>query len=503
MRPLFFILCSTICAAQTHQYTKTVLSKKTGKEVTSYSEGYGILYDAVTKKQGIVDSLGNITFESPYKGSIYHIFKNKFVLSSEEGNRTKSGIIDEKGNEIISLNTQDFNTPWLSKERIICSKGDKEAVYDYSGKLIIPFSDRVRLAAPNRFFVLKDKQWFLYDFNGNRLNERGFKKDYNFENCKALIINDEDKNEIIGPEGQTLHTFTQYIVDITAYPFLITKNKTTGKYGLIDTEENIIADEIFSEITPEYFGNKEYIYLRKNNKTTVFHKKDKKLYPGNFKYLNSLSGQFFSVYNDKLRKYGVTDIEGNLVVPQEYDFIRNFSISGHNFIYLKNRKEEKLLDKDLKNRIDTDVKILAFYPDNLIVNKQNKYYRFSVNDQSMAELKNITLIKGHDTGYFNPLNLYSKPVVCQNNNRLYGVLDGKGKEIIPFIYEDIIVFENSENEFIVKKDGKYGVLNFQNEPLREIIYDKYFWQKEVLRMDYNNTSDFIYFTRFKGSGAQF
>jgi hypothetical protein len=73
-------------------------------------------------KTGIVDSLGTITFESPYKGSILHAFKNRFILYSEVGSKRKSAIIDEKGNELIPLDDQEFDTPWWSKERIIASK---------------------------------------------------------------------------------------------------------------------------------------------------------------------------------------------------------------------------------------------------------------------------------------------------------------------------------------------------------------------------------------------
>ncbi len=109
------------------------------------------------KKQGIVDAKGNITFESSEKGGIFHIFKNRFILYSEEGGRRKSAIIDEKGNELVPFEYQDFNTPWWSKERIIASRQRKEAVYDYNGKLIIPDSDKIRFAGKEAFFVLKDK----------------------------------------------------------------------------------------------------------------------------------------------------------------------------------------------------------------------------------------------------------------------------------------------------------------------------------------------------------
>ncbi len=54
--------------------------------------------------------------------------------------------------------------------------------------------------------------------------------------------------------------FSKQIVNINAYPYLISQNKATGKYGLIDTDGNAIAEEIYNDITPEYFGKKG-IYL--------------------------------------------------------------------------------------------------------------------------------------------------------------------------------------------------------------------------------------------------
>lgn len=483
--------------AQTNQYTKVLLSKKAGKEVSSYSDGFGIAYDPVSKKQGVIDAKGNITFESQYKGGISHIFKNRFILYSEEGNKRKAAIIDEKGNELVPLEDQDFNTPWWSKERIIASKQGKEILYDYNGKLIIPESDRIRFVGKDAFFVLRDKKWFLYDFNGKQISNREFKDDYNFENDKALIINEENQPEIIGKNGETLHKFSKNVVDINAYPYLITQNKATGKYGLIDINDIVLADEIYSDITPEYFGKKDYVYLRKNGKATVFNKKDQKLYPNTFKYLTPLFNDLFSVYSDKTEKAGIVDLHGNLTVPQEYDYIKNFTIAGKDLIYLKKGNEEKLFDITLKNILNEEDQIVGFYPDNVLIKRKDQYYRFSVANQSVSELKGIKVVKNQGLEYFNILNEYSKPFVCMNTDNLYGILDGKGTEIVPFVYEDIIAFDNFENEIVVKKEGKYGVSNFQNEPLTDIIYDKFFWMKEVLKVTKDKKTDFIYFTRFR------
>ncbi|NML68895.1 WG repeat-containing protein [Chryseobacterium sp. RP-3-3] len=500
MKNLVFALCSSVCMAQTNQYKKILLSKKTGKEVNSYSGGYGTVYDAKTKTRSIVDSLGNITFESPY--SISHIFKNRFILTEEANYKTKSAVIDEKGNQLLPLDNQSFNTPWLSDKRIISSKEGKDAVYDYNGKQIIPYSDRIQFAGEDRFFIMKDKKWFLYDLDGKQISDRTFKEDYHFENGKALIINEDNQSEIIGKDGQTLHQFSTQIYSIASYPYLITRNRTTGKYGLVDAEDHILAEEIFDDAAPEYFGTKQYVYLRKKGKASVFNKKDRKLYPNNFKYLTPLFNDLFTVYSDKLKKTGVVNLHGDIIVPQEYDFIQNFNISGKDFIYLKKGKEEQFLNQDLKNILDENTQVIAFYPDHLIIKKQDSYYQFSVLNQSASILKDIVSIKEQEPDFFNIFNLYSKPVVCRNTSNLYGIMDEKGKEIVPFIYDDIIAFENSENEIVVKKQDKYGVVNFQNEPLKDIIYDKYYWQKEVLKLDKDKKTDILYFTRFKNSGSR-
>lgn len=489
--------------AQTTQYTKILLSKKTGKEVTSYSKGYGTAYDAKARTYSIVDSLGNVTFEASSKERISHIVRNRFILTAEESGRSvQSAVIDEKGNQVILAEDQSFNTPWLSNEWIIASKLGKDAVYDYSGKQIIPYSDRIKPAGKKRFFVLRENQWLLYDFHGKQVSSRSFKKDYDFEEGRALIINENGQNEIIGTDGQTLHQFSRQITNIHSYPYLITKNQATGKYGIIDTEENILAEEIFDGAVPEYFSGQNYIYLKKKGKTTVFDKKEKKLYPNNFKDLVPLSQDLFSFYSNASKKTGIVNLQGETVVAPEYDFVNSFSISGKDFIYLKKGNEEKLLNKDLQNILEENSRIIAFYPGFLIVKKDNGYYKFSVSDRSFTILKDIISIKEQEPDFYNILNLYSKPVVCKNSSNLYGILNENGKEIVPFAYDDIVVFENSENEIIVKKDGKYGVINFQNEPLKEIIYDKYVWQKEVLKLDKDRKTDVIYFTRFKNIGSR-
>lgn len=98
-------MISSVCIAQqTDQYTQILLSKKLGKEVRSYANGYGIIVDPETEKSGIVDSLGTVTFDPADKNEIIHLLKNRFMLKVKDADsKIKTALIDEKGKQLIPL----------------------------------------------------------------------------------------------------------------------------------------------------------------------------------------------------------------------------------------------------------------------------------------------------------------------------------------------------------------------------------------------------------------
>ncbi|SIQ07409.1 WG containing repeat-containing protein [Chryseobacterium sp. RU37D] len=49
-------------------------------------------------------------------------------------------------------------------------------------------------------------------------------------------------------------------------------------------------------------------------------------------------------------------------------------------------------------------------------------------------------------------------LIGKSTTNLYGVVDEDGNEVVPFIYYEIITFPEV-NEFIVKKNKKFGLTN--------------------------------------------
>lgn len=495
MKNLFLVFISTICIAQTNQYKEILLSKKLGKEVHSFQNGYGEIYDSKTKSESIVDSLGNIT-NKPTKGYFIHLNKNKFIFYVDEKNyNRKAALIDEKGNQLIPLDYQDFNAFWNSSKNLVLTKNKKQSLYNYEGKQIIPFYDEIKFADENRFFVKIGKDWFLFDEKGKRISDRKFNDNYYFENGKILIKNEKGQNELLDINGKTLKHFSKNIVSsIDDFPFFKTQNIKTKKIGLIDENDNVLVDEIYDDITQNYFSeNKEFIYLRNSKNDDIYSIKENKIYHTGYKYLGLLFGNYFQFSKEKSNKWGVVNLDNNIILRQEYDYIQNFKISDKNYLYLINGNESKLLDENLKPVFSSDYQIIGIYPNSVILKKDNQFFKNDFSENKMYLLENVISIKDKPSFSMLPNYHYSYPVVFQNSEKKWGIMNGKGTILIPTIYDEIISYRNGENQIVIKKEGKYGVTNYENELLKEMIYDEFYWKKEVLELLKGKQKEFLNF----------
>lgn len=479
------MLFSSVCLAQTDQYKQILLTKKLGKEVRSYSKGYGMISDAKTGKTGIVDSLGNITFEYPAKSEISHLWKNRFVLKVKAGSSIgKTAIIDAAGKELIPIDLFKFRT-WENKDRLIYSKKGRDYVYDFNGKEIIPSSEKIEFGSENRFFVKNNGIWLIYDFDGKKVSDREFVEDLRFYKGRTYLVKGEKSGEVIDNNGKTLSTISVYNIDnINAFPYLVTLDPAKNKYGIVDEKENVIADEIYEQA----FVGREYIYLTKEDKVSIFSKREGRLYDLDYHYVNPLfNGLFKTSQDQKNPKTAVVRLNGEIVFPKEYDRVEGLSISGDKYLYLRKDDEEKIVDKNLKNILNDDYEIEKIFPNTLILSKNEIYYRFSPKDGKYKELKGFKEMK--------PLEMYPM-LVGKNIDNFYGILDEEGNEVVPFIYDDITTFLGA-NEFIVKKENKLGVTNHKNEPLTEVIFDKFIQDKNGIKLTKGKETEYIYFTEQK------
>lgn len=482
MKKIVFILFSSIFSAQSNQYKEILLSKQIGKEVRFYNNGYGIITDPFTGSISIIDSLGTISFSYPFKSEILRLSKERFILKVKEGEASgKTALIDGKGNQVIPLDQFKYRT-WENKDRLIISKDGKDGVYDYNGKQIIQDQDKIEFANDSRFFVKKDKLWFIYNFDGQQVSDREFKENLKFYKGKVYLQTGTKTGDVIDIDGKTVSQFSNhYIEDINGYPFLITKNIAKNKYGIVDENEKVLAENIYEQA----FVGRNYIYLIKDNKVSVFSKAERTVFPTEYHYVNHLfNGIFKTLKDSKNPKIAVVKISGEIILPKEYDVVEGFKIKNEDYVFVSKDGEERLLDKNFESVLDEGFQIEKIFFNNVIVKKDDVYYKFSPQDKSYTPIKDIVSIK--------PFQFYPA-IICKNKENLYGMLDEEGKEIVPFIYDDIISFV-SGNEVVVQKGDKFGVTNLKNEPLKEVIYDKYSADNKKLTLTKDKESEVLNFS---------
>lgn len=138
----------------------------------------------------------------------------------------------------------------------------------------------------------------------------------------------------------------------------------------------------------------------------------------------------------KNEKYGIIDLQGNILVDALYEQVIIPNPLKDVFICISNDGTSKALNKNGEE----------------LFNNYNE----------------ISAIKFTGTVSDMP---YEKTVLSYKNGDKYGLIDYNGKEVTKPIYEEITSVPYKEGEILAKKDGKYGVINNKGVTLIEFEYD--------------------------------
>ena len=247
-------------------------------------------------KYGLIDRKGNIKVPAVYDGGLDYIGKDYYVCVIGE----YDGLIDEKGNQILPCEYYDSSIHFWNRKKdyFTACKGDKYGVVDKNNDIIIPFEYNYICRCFNKG---KYKNCSVAKYNG-----------------AEGIIN--DKNEIVVPFE---YSDIRVLSDKT---FLVSKKDNPDKLFIVDNNFNKISDVNFNyvadqkDITENYFiagiepdGNEGLIDKYGNIKIDLKYADLRMIYGLNKEEI------YLSAQNE-YGKYGIIDIEENVIVPFEYDY---------------------------------------------------------------------------------------------------------------------------------------------------------------------------------------
>lgn len=376
--------------------TRLLKNKKiTPQEITEYN----YFITSINGKSGVIDKTGKTIIEPQYEyiqipnpeQAVFVCYESNNTSKVLNGNN-KEILTKYKNIQAISNNNTSINNTYQTQVLRYCVDG-KYGLISISGKEIVPaiYESIETLEYKDGILkVKKDGKYGLIDINGN---------------------------EIVKTEFNSIATDGYYNID-SKYDkagYIINIRTDEGyRYGYINYKGRQILDTMYTNIkriTELKDDNLIYLITYNNGKAGVL-KNGQTLIENEYENI-----EFDSVNNifvlQKNAKQGVYDLEGNMILPIQYE---NITFAGK---YLNANKDGKLLVFDVTGTLQ--------------------------NEDSYKSLDTVADGK------------YS---ITINRNNQYGVIDSNKTNILENKYSYIEY--TFDNYFIVSLEGKSGVLDANN-----------------------------------------
>ncbi len=296
--------------------------------------------------------------------------------------------------------------------------------------------------------------------------------------------------------------------------FTLFKN---GNWGVINSSGEIIIEpangemiEIPDKSKAVFICTYDVSAVDDSFKTKAINDKNEEIFTGyeniftlqNYDENNNLWYESNVLKVQKAGKYGLINLDGNEILPCEYDSISTMK-GVKNCLVVKNDVNTGIVDTSGKIVVPVQypsVEVIAKNTDNgyIVKNNENKYGVIKSDGNFVLDCKydaieniideNRFLVKENGTwkmidqdgtSYLDGkvddvISMNNGDVVVKQNGK-YGVLNIQTDLKIPFEYDDLVYL--FDNKYVAKKDNKYGIVNTNNEVIVDYKYDEIIYNK--------------------------
>ena len=353
------------------------------------------------------------------------------------------GVIDKEGNVVIEPKYTSIDIPNPTKAVFIKSDDGKNySAIDEKGNQLFTDYDSVEAISINSITsnipyektVLKYKQGGLYgliDFDGKKITENIYNSITNIDYKEGnLKVEQNGSYGVINIKGTTILEPVYDAIMADGYYNEETKYEKAGfilrivtdegyRFGYADRTGKIILDTLYNEVSrlTEVKGDDVYLVTSTNGRYGLY-KNNKEILANEYTDISfDPNNNLLIVQKDQAQ--GVVNLEGNNIVPIDYDNI----IIGGKYIDAQKGEETVVFDSN-GNNLNTDI-------------------------LSYNQVSDLAI------------------VIDKNNN--YNIVDSPGNKKLKENYTYIEYFNN--NYFIVTKDGKTGVINGNGNVVINLDYD--------------------------------
>lgn len=196
--------------------------------------------------------------------------------------------------------------------------------------------------------------------------------------------------------------------------------------------------------------------FQRGNKTIYFNLKDGEIVQMKASVVDTIDHQFVLFERNDLE--GLRTLSGKEIIPPVY---RTIQYINSNLIVAQTPQITYQVFDSKGNRVFSKI-----YGGLIYLPKLQRFMASYDGKSGQIDLQENVVIPLEYSG-FSSLSLVEEPPYAVSKDHKNGIIDGNGKTIVPFIYDDITdsrVRANTKNPyFIVKKDEYYGLMNARGE----------------------------------------
>ena len=351
------------------------------------------------------------------------------------------GVIDKNQNIIIEPNYTDVKIPNPEKSVFVCYQGDDITIFNEQKQEIFTEYEKVepirlKNIASDLMYektVLKyteNGKYGLIDYSGKKITKAIYEELDSLPYKEGeLLVKQDGKYGVINIRGNKLVDIAYDQILVDGYYTDENKYKYSGyivsditeegyRYGYVDYQGKEILKPEFNELERivEIEDNENvYLIAAKNGQYGVIKNTENIINNEYQSIMYDSKNQVFII--EKSKKYGIAKLDGQIIVPVEYNQI---DITGI-YLYAQNDQGTTVYNGNgTEANIDADIAIL---------DTANERYRIRINNEIGTK---------------------------------YGIIDNEGKQLvkekynyIEYLYDDLFIASN--------ENGKLGVINDKDE----------------------------------------
>ncbi len=395
--------------------------------------------------------------------SVYFIYKNGreyevekvstynyFVLKKDN----LSGVIDRSGNTIIDAEFDNVIIPNPEKALYVCYEGDSTKVLNERKEEILTDYQNVQpiqlqnissdlMYEKSVLKYEKDGKFGIIDFEGKEITKPIYESIEGLPYKEGeLLVKQDEKYGVINIKGNKLVDIKYDKISVDGYytsknnykfaGYIISNTTDEGyRYGYINYDGKLLLDPEYNELS-RVIGIEDdenaYILCAKNGQYGVM-KNDEELIPNEYQSIEyDESNKLFTI--EKSKKFGIANLDGNVIVPTEYSQI---DITGI-YLYAQNSQGITVYNSDgTQVNIDRNIAIL---------NTSNEKYKIRIDN---------------------------------SNGTKYGVINDEGEQVIEekynyieYLFDNYFIASNEQSKLGVIDDDDNVKIELNNDALQKI-----------------------------------